>query len=259
MTATAIADGMVVPMAEHHFNVEVATEYGVNAAILLNHLAFWIAKNEANGTNFYDGMYWTYNSRKAMTVLFPYLGEKQVRNAIDKLVENGLVVTGNYNQKQYDRTIWYALTPKGKSICLNGKCNVPKGQMEDAERANAMCQKGKPIPDNKPYNIPDNKTDIYNAVVAHLNNVCGTKYKPTSKKTQTLIKARLNEGFTLEDFKTVINKKNAEWGKDQKMAQYLRPETLFGTKFEWYLNQRQQKTAEGLLDPDDDVNLNGIF
>lgn len=73
-------------------------------------------------------------------------------------------------------------------------------------------------------------------IVTFLNSVTDSSYRSTTDKTRKLIAARLAEGFTLEDFKTVITKKAKEWtGTD--MAQYLRPETLFGTKFEGYLNQ----------------------
>ena len=71
-----------------------------------------------------------------------------------------------------------------------------------------------------------------------LNSAAGTSYRDTAKKTRELINARLNEGYTLEDFRTVIAKKTAEWKDDPRMAGYLRPETLFGTKFEQYLGQR---------------------
>ena len=54
----------------------------------------------------------------------------------------------------------------------------------------------------------------------------------------------MNEGFTVDDFKKVIDNKSAEWGKDSKMSKYLRPETLFGTKFESYLNQTAVKTKK---------------
>lgn len=77
--------------------------------------------------------------------------------------------------------------------------------------------------------------DKIREIVSYLNEKVNSSYRPSTPKTQTLIKARLKEGFTLEDFKTVINKKTAEW-KGTDMAQYLRPETLFGTKFEGYLN-----------------------
>lgn len=74
-------------------------------------------------------------------------------------------------------------------------------------------------------------------IVYYLNKSTGKSYKTTSVATKRHIKARLKEGFTVDDFKKVIDTKVAEWGNDQKMCQYLRPETLFGTKFESYLNQ----------------------
>lgn len=86
----------------------------------------------------------------------------------------------------------------------------------------------------------EEEKNIYAPVISFLNEKAGTKYKPTSGKTQALIRARVNEGFTLEDFETVIGKKCAEWmGTD--MEKYLRPETLFGTKFEGYLNSGGRK------------------
>ena len=77
----------------------------------------------------------------------------------------------------------------------------------------------------------------YEKIIDYLNRKTNTHYRPTSKATRRLIKARYNEGFTDIDFKTVIDKKCAEWLQDGNMVQYLRPETLFGTKFEAYLNQ----------------------
>ena len=77
----------------------------------------------------------------------------------------------------------------------------------------------------------------YAEIIEYLNIRTGSQYRPTTKKTQTLIKARWNEGFSLDDFKTVIDKKCVEWIGDKKMEKYLRPVTLFGTKFESYLNQ----------------------
>ena len=78
-------------------------------------------------------------------------------------------------------------------------------------------------------------SDSYKTIVDHLNQRAGTSYRASTKKTKSIIHARIKEGFTVDDFKTVIDKKCAEWlGTD--MAKYLRPETLFGTKFEGYLN-----------------------
>lgn len=75
-------------------------------------------------------------------------------------------------------------------------------------------------------------------IVSYLNEKAGTNYKATTKKTQEKIKARLAEGFTVDNFKTVIDKMCAEWIGDEKMERFLRPETLFGPKFENYLNAK---------------------
>lgn len=75
-------------------------------------------------------------------------------------------------------------------------------------------------------------------IIYYLNSKCETKYRSSTPKTQQLIKARQKEGFKLEDFKTVIDNMTSKW-KGTDMEQYLRPETLFGTKFESYLNIKQ--------------------
>lgn len=75
-------------------------------------------------------------------------------------------------------------------------------------------------------------------IVGHLNQRAGTHYKATTANTRKLIKARLSEGFTVDEFKLVIDKKCADWLNKPAMVEYLRPETLFGNKFESYLNAK---------------------
>lgn len=87
-------------------------------------------------------------------------------------------------------------------------------------------------------------------IINYLNIKAGTNYKTTTKKTKEIIKARMNEGFKVDDFKTVIDKKCDEW-IGREMEKYLRPETLFSNKFEGYLNQKivkenKQNNAESL-------------
>ena len=77
----------------------------------------------------------------------------------------------------------------------------------------------------------------YSTIVDYLNLKAGTKYKSTSKKTKDLIAARFKEEFTLENFYKVIDNKSKEW-RSTDMEKYLRPETIFGPKFESYLNQK---------------------
>lgn len=78
---------------------------------------------------------------------------------------------------------------------------------------------------------------LYQSIISYLNEKAGTNYRAGSKKTQSCIHARIKEGFTLEDFETVIDKKCMEW-TGTEFEKFLRPETLFGTKFEGYLNAR---------------------
>ena len=74
-------------------------------------------------------------------------------------------------------------------------------------------------------------------IVEHLNEVTGSSFRASSQKTVRLLRARLNEGYEVDDFKAVIDVKAREWKDDPKMSRYLRPETLFGTKFEGYLQE----------------------
>ncbi len=220
---------------QHSFDIDIATKYGIPEAILLNHIHFWITKNIANDTNHFDGYYWTYNSVRAFSELFPYMGIKRIRNALKKLVDDGILTTGNYNKSAYDRTLWYALTDKGFSICQNGKMDFEKMSNENAPQ-------GEPIPYintdiNKDKDIYTREDIPYTDIVDYLNKVCGTSYRASSRKTKDSIKARWNEGFRLEDFQKVINNKAGEW-LNTDMSKYLRPETLFGSKFEGYLNQK---------------------
>ncbi len=98
-------------------------------------------------------------------------------------------------------------------------------------------------------------------IVDYLNEKAGTRYRASTESTARHIRARLNEGFTRDDFILVIEKKCLEWlGTD--MSKYLRPETLFGSKFESYLNQRSgaRRGANGVvLDERKDDDLDGIL
>lgn len=90
---------------------------------------------------------------------------------------------------------------------------------------------------NKKNNVEQSPTIPYSEIVDYLNSKIGSCFRASSKKTQSLIKARFKDGFDLQDFKDVIDVKSNQWLKDSKMNTYLRPETLFGTKFEGYLNE----------------------
>lgn len=106
------------------------------------------------------------------------------------------------------------------------------------------------------------KKETYSAIISHLNEKAGTNYRASSKATQGHINARLAEGYTVEDFFKVIDKKCAEW-RGTDMEKYLRPETLFGSKFENYLNapvmQNRTYGANGIAISKTSNELDGIL
>lgn len=92
------------------------------------------------------------------------------------------------------------------------------------------------VSDTDSVSVTDSNTDTIKDIVSYLNNVLGTRYSHKTKNTQKHINARLSDGYSLEEFKIVIDKKVKEW-KGTDMERHLCPDTLFGTKFEKYLNQ----------------------
>ena len=124
---------------KHFLNVEVASDVEVNAAIVFERMVFWISHNKINGKNFKDNTFWTYSTQADIAKEFEYFTVKHCRTAIDKLIENGYIKTGNYNRHKYDRTRWFALTEKGERTIQKSKKVVPL-------RANGKDNGGEPIP-----------------------------------------------------------------------------------------------------------------
>ena len=100
----------------HSFSVEVAKEYGVNVATMLNHFSFWYLKNKADNVNFLKGDYWVRMKAKQMQQYYPYFTERQLRHLIDKMIDLKLLKQDEFNDKKNDRTKWYCLTKKSKNI-----------------------------------------------------------------------------------------------------------------------------------------------
>lgn len=95
----------------------------------------------------------------------------------------------------------------------------------------------------------EEKNNKYITIVGYLNEKAGRNFNQAAQATRKHINARLNEGFTEEDFFTVIDYKCKQWKDDPKMSEYLRPETLFGTKFESYLNAIPKKKVTVAAEP----------
>lgn len=153
-------------------------------------------------------------------------GDRNVRGYGQKCPEGG------------DRNVLYNNTSNNNTSnnnILSGKEPDPTPEPEEKENTESTQKTSdsqKSETTSKADNIP------YDRVIKYLNAKAGTNYRATNKATQRLIKARFNEGMTTKDFKKVIDNKCNDWLKDPKMCGYLRPATLFGSKFESYLNQK---------------------
>ena len=218
-------------------NKRIAQMYGLDESIMLGELAseyeYWEARGEVENGYFYSTVE---NVRENTT-----LAEKKQRNAIKTLKAAGIVdvVVKGLPPKRYFKIDESALLAQ-LNASNEPEQSIQNGGYNTAEMADLIPSK-RQTNNNKPnYNNENNKKkykDIYIQICTYLNEKAGTNYRPTSAATQRHINARLAEGFTVDDFIKVIDVKCAEWqGTD--MEKYLRPETLFGTKFESYLNAK---------------------
>ncbi len=105
--------------AIHSFNTDIAVQVGVNGAVIYEAIKWWCVKHKVDGTNHYDGNWWVFNSRRAWCELFPYLSEQNIKTALNKLVNAGLILKGNYNTEKFDRTNWYAIADKTSLVASN--------------------------------------------------------------------------------------------------------------------------------------------
>lgn len=232
----------------HQFDTEVANIVGILPAILFYNIQHWIQKNEANQKHFHDGRYWTYNSIKAFQMQFSYVSVKQIENALKKLKEADLIMTGNYNTYTRDRTLWYALTDKAFSISPNGEMHFP-------EKGIPFPHLGEPLPDNKPDNkqqiIKDNivssdeatvepKKIDYKQIAKDFNSTCSClpNIKTITDKRKRKIKSLL---FALEESELYTEMNDSE--KLQKIFQLVKESDFLsgrngkwtGCSFDWII------------------------
>lgn len=155
--------------------------------------------------------------------------------------ESGVVVITDWKTNNYLRPDRYnetrCVSEKKMLTVNNGKYELTTdGTSSGIPNVNqCVTQKRIETEENK-YIVEQSPTSYpFQEVIEYLNQKTGKKFKSGSKANQKHIKARFSEGFTLEDFKRVIDLKCEEWSGSQ-MDMYLRPETLFGSKFDSYLN-----------------------
>lgn len=179
---------------------EVANRCGFQAAAILSHIAYWIEKNKSNDRHFYDGRTWTYNSLKSFTKLFPWWTTRQIETILNKLKDEGYLVTGNYNASQYDRTTWYALKCENAET-ENSFSISQKTGMENSENVNDIIENNNRLPvDNQQIkNTEDPQSDI-NLLEAAKNSADCEPHKehfkeivPEYRECSDLLKKRVLE------------------------------------------------------------------
>ena len=179
--------------------------------------------------------------------------EETIRNSLVELIKEGVLSIDTKNNILYQkRMVNDGLLSETRAEAGSKGGKISKRLSKDVSKTKANSQANTQAnTDIDIDNEIDNDIDISLSlkdlkdkeiigIIEYLNQEADTNYKSTSVKTKTLIKARMKEGFTVDNFHTVIQKKTAEW-KNTEQEKYLRPETLFGTKFEGYLNQKNGK------------------
>ena len=180
------------------------------------------------------------------------LTERIINTELKKMIEAGFIKLikkgskGNFSIYQIIKTNEMMVT---NTYVISNLKDSDSNALEDDRVTNAYLI-GNPNSKNK-----EKGNNIYSEIIKYLNEKANTNYRVSTKNTQSFIKARLKEGFTVEDFKKVIDVKAKSWvGTD--FEKYLRPSTLFGTKFENYLNEANKK-APVKIGAEKNIKTNG--
>ena len=228
-----------------HFDGAVAEMYGVDGAVFISRLQFWIEKNAANDRHYHEGRYWTYNSLRAMEKLFPFWSRRQIERIVKNLKDKGVLLTANYARDSYDRTLFYALdesklpiSPFGGDLSPNGDKLSPNGEMineqlkthirEEEDKAN------KPEISNKPQQLADR----YNAICTSLPKVV----RLTDKRRRA-VRLIYGKGYTPEQLDEVFRK-----AQESSFCTGLN-DRHWKADFDWLLNESNLvKVLEGKYD-----------
>lgn len=203
----------------HSFNVEYATTYGLEEAIIIENFIFWITKNRANEKHQHevliDGVKeirtFTYNSAKALTELFPYMNERRIYRVMESLVEQGVLIKGNYSSNGYDRTLWYAF------------------KME-----NAFCGVGKSIYQNRKMDSPNKETHLPN-LVNHDTDI-NTDIKPDGKPNINKEPIQFHQAQKVKAFHE-HHKKHLASKKQTELKQTFHQVDELGRELDWDLDK----------------------
>ena len=217
----------------------LADQLGVVEALVLQQVHYWLDKSSHE----IEGRKWVYNTYKDWQSQLYIYCEGTIKKAVYSLEKKGYLLSGNYNRLKIDKTKWYSINYEAlaqlvdKIALSSAQHELPAvNKIDVGHKLNAQA-----IPESTTKTTTEKRYIPFSEIIQYLNDKTNNTYKPEICKTQELITARWNEGFREEDFKRVIDHKVSEWFNDPNWTQYLRPETLFSTKFESYLNQKLNK------------------
>jgi len=210
----------------------LAVKIGLNEAVVLQQIHYWLGISKHK----IDGRTWVYNTYEEWQKQLPFWSVSTIKRTILSLETKGLLLSANFNQMKMDKTKWYSIDYDKLQEHEDSTIERPASPVEvDAAEEVAENMEEMDISPSEKSIIP------FAEIIQYLNEKTGKNFRPGSMKTKDLIQARFGEGFMLEDFKRVIELKSEEWLSDPQWNKFLRPETLFGTKFESYLNQQEGK------------------
>ena len=229
----------------------LATAIGLNEALMLQQIQYWLSRSDKE----IDGRYWIYNTYEAWIEQFPFWSKPTIVRTIMNLEKTGVVLTANYNKAKFDKTKWYTIDydrlreiiettdvinmskrcyQNDKTMlsnCIDGTnqndntytryytdTTTDTTQIDNVVFENDQHSKSKKN-EEKHFVEQGSTTSIpYDEIVAYLNQVRGTNLRQMSSETAHFIKSKIEQGYTLDDFKKVIEIKNSSWSNAQAMV-----------------------------------------
>ena len=269
---------LLMPSRPIVINPDLAYSIGLNEAIALQQVNYWL-KETTSGLE-RDGVRWIYNTNEQWLEQFPFWSESTLKRTFTRLKQLGVLKVEQLNKSQRDMTNYYTINYESELLdevkvtkSKSSKCTLPSGQNEPMEEVKVERSIGSKrtalirsnctdvLTENTTENTTDIKkpicpvapqpdgdvliTDQAKQVLTHLNQVTSSRYQVSTTSLQN-IRARIGEGYTVEELSLVVDYCNAKWSEDLTMAAYLRPQTLFQpSKFPGYLKSANSWAKAG--------------
>lgn len=155
---------------QFQFDSKIAEQFGLNEAVFIHNIFFWINNNKANNRNQFEGRFWTYNTKRAFVNQFPFWTYEQIKKIIVNLSENGVLLMSNFNENKWDKTIWYSLSDEVVSYYENllkpSETALLKKQQSSVEKTTIECGNNNNRVLQSQHSLigTDNKTHIENQI-----------------------------------------------------------------------------------------------